>query len=1138
VLIRLLSGLLMFTLLGLPLLQAQVNDNFSDGNFSANPAWTGDINRFTVNPAFQLQSAGLPQNDTIFLQTPFTLTGDTEWLIDLDYSFAPSNTNFLRFYLFTANSDLTTPSTGYFVQVGETGNLDSYDLFRQDGSGTARLIDGTDGLAANRIDGRLRVTRSAAGVWEMAVDSGKTGDFTPQGQVMDLTYDGAGFLGIWVRHTSTRSNAFIFDNLYAGPVVVDTVAPTVASVTAIAPDSLRVDFSEALAPGPAGNVASYLVSPGGITPQLAAMVPGSDRQVGLKLPAPLANGAYQLAVQGISDLAGNVAPASSHPFSVFVAGPLPYRTIRFSEVMADPNPVVNLPDAEYFEVVNTGNDPVNLLNWQVSNGTTTATMPAVTVAPGAYHAFCRQQDLALFGGIPNLTGLTVWPALVNTGDDLGLRTASGALMDTLNYRFAWYRDPEKDDGGYSLELIDPQPNTCADAANWQASVSANGGTPGAENSTLTLPPDTQAPQLAGFSAVAPDVIEVCFDEGLAGNVSDLADYTLTGSGLTLVSVAYSTDNTACIRVRLSGPVPDGVQITLSGPGFADCRGNVASTGWQISLVKGRAPAPFDLVFTEIFPDPTPSQGLPENEFAEIFNRSASPIDLTGLTLSDGSSIASLPPVTLLPGAYAMLVPASDTADWSGFGRVLGLSSLPTQNNTADSLFLTDAGGQIIDYVYYTAAWADPAKADGGWTLEKRDPNLIDCNQQANWASSSASVGGTPGNVNSVNGTFSDTEPPQVAAFSILSRNQIELRFSEPLDPASATETARYSLTPGLGEPVLAFIPDALRQVVILEWAGELDSATVFTLTFSNITDCAGQNASGEVQLGFPRAPQAGDVLINEVLFNPFSGGADYVEIYHNGSWPLDLRDLLVGEGFPEDDSVFNEKAVAFRSTLFLPGQVVCLTADVAFQRATYLPPADARLQEMLSFPSYDDTKGAVTLRSREGILLDRFDYLDDYQYPTLDDVEGVSLERISVLGATQDPANWQSAAEAVRFGTPGYENSQALRADTTEGHFRLVNRIFSPDGDGRDDVLGIVCNFPFPASNLRIQVFDVQGRLIHTLQNNTLLGRGENQFFWNGLDTRQKPVDVGMYIVVGEVIRMDTNEKAAYRRVAVCGGRL
>ena len=52
---------------------AQVSDNFSDGDYTANPVWTGSSADWIVNSALQLQSNNQVANSTFFISTPNTL---------------------------------------------------------------------------------------------------------------------------------------------------------------------------------------------------------------------------------------------------------------------------------------------------------------------------------------------------------------------------------------------------------------------------------------------------------------------------------------------------------------------------------------------------------------------------------------------------------------------------------------------------------------------------------------------------------------------------------------------------------------------------------------------------------------------------------------------------------------------------------------------------------------------------------------------------------------------------------------------------------------------------------------------------------------------------------------------------------
>jgi len=89
---------------------------------------------------------------------------------------------------------------------------------------------------------------------------------------------------------------------------------------------------------------------------------------------------------------------------------------------------------EAVRLVNVGDSAVELAGWRLSDGASSAILPPVTLAPGAMlwltgdaeafrEQFDREADLTL----------KPWPGFANTGDEVLLHDADGALIDALVY---------------------------------------------------------------------------------------------------------------------------------------------------------------------------------------------------------------------------------------------------------------------------------------------------------------------------------------------------------------------------------------------------------------------------------------------------------------------------------------------------------------------------------------------------------------------------------------------------------------------------------------------------------------------------------------------------------------------------------
>jgi hypothetical protein len=135
--------LLLFMLLSVKLTFGQISDDFTDGNFNLNPSWSGDDSKFYVNSSKQLQSSLTAIAQSVSLSTRSFLATNVKWEFTVQMDFDPSATNRARIYLISDQENLNGSLNGYFLQIGESGTTDSYDLYRQSGTTVTKIIVGS-----------------------------------------------------------------------------------------------------------------------------------------------------------------------------------------------------------------------------------------------------------------------------------------------------------------------------------------------------------------------------------------------------------------------------------------------------------------------------------------------------------------------------------------------------------------------------------------------------------------------------------------------------------------------------------------------------------------------------------------------------------------------------------------------------------------------------------------------------------------------------------------------------------------------------------------------------------------------------------------------------------------------------------
>ena len=478
--------------------QAQVRDSFADNNLTNNPVWLGDTSKWMLEIG-QLKSNSIIVSDTFCLSTPFVAGANNQWALFVNLQFQTSSNNYTDVFLVSDSANLKSiTNKAYFVRIGNT--KDEVSLYRRVNGNDGVLIDGTDGTinTANNII-QLKVLYDSTGLWTLKTDFTGTGaNYQLEGTTNDSLHTNGAYFGILVKQsTASFHQKHYYDNVYAGPIVLDTIKPFIDSVVVKSATQLTVYFSEWVDESTAQNTSNYLCNLGIGNPLSVIRDASNFNRIHATFSTTFTDATtYSLSVNNIKDLEENTLDSTSITFTYIAPEKANFKDVIINEIMADPSPAVQLPEVEFVEFYNRSNKTLNLEGWQLQDASTnsTAILSTSNLTPGEYILLCKATDTTFLSSYGNVMGTPNFPSLNNSGDQLILKDSSGTIIDSLSYSNTWYQDNIKKEGGVSLELINPNSSiNCAAFTNWVASNHTQGGTPGIQNSVsvsythLTLP---------------------------------------------------------------------------------------------------------------------------------------------------------------------------------------------------------------------------------------------------------------------------------------------------------------------------------------------------------------------------------------------------------------------------------------------------------------------------------------------------------------------------------------------------------------------------------------------------------------------------------------------------------------------------
>nr|WP_320118040.1 lamin tail domain-containing protein [uncultured Marinifilum sp.] len=1038
----------------------------------------------------------------------------------------PSSGNSFAFHLFMDNYDPNKADIKYSVGVNLSGSNDLLSLWKTEQNKAEQLI--VSGFNWNEFeDVAVQVRYEANGKWTLNYNRlGDTSNWFSAGKVMSIINADIKdwFYALQFNfETASRAGELWFDDL---KIESGNTAPFIKSYEIMGRDSILISFSEDIDIDKSLLSENFKVSINDIVFNDYSIIAGeNESQVLLLMNSVLLTGNYFIEIFNITDKNGAINKKDTIAFEYLA--PAQTYDVLINEIMADENPTKGLPEYEYIELYNTRDYPVSVENWLLKVGAKEVNLSADTLAANSYLILCSTSAAEFFADYGNVLGVSGFPGLTNSGAEIEILSPTAEQIDKIAYSDSWYKSAEKEDGGWSLERIDPM-NTCSTYGNWSASVNEKGGTPGSLNSIYSENIDTTLPLVSQFKQLSANKISIDFSEYMDTlSLKEISNYTLENNAINNLELLSANK----LELSFENIFTDGEIQELSVSNLQDECGNVLDT--VLSFIRYEIHEN-DVVINEIMADENPTKGLPEYEYIELYNTRDYPVSVENWLLKVGAKEVNLSADTLAVNSYLILCSTSAAEFFADYGNVLGVSGFSGLTNSGAEIEILSPTGEQIDKIAYSDSWYKSAeKEDGGWSLERIDP-MNTAWQEPNWSASEDLTGGTPGKVNSVYAENRDLNNPEIVKLEVKSANSLAVFFSEPMLEEEMLNLKNIELLPDLEYPEKVINIDGKGVEYDLMFGNELLGNSQYELIFSDlITDLAGNSLlEQKVEFSVPVDISKGDVVINEVLFNPLSGGSDYVELYNVSDNILDLSNLYLAKR-DENLILTDSTKLSDEQLLFQPNSFILISSDTTNVIENYFTNNPEVFYE-IKIPNYSDKEGRVVLLSDLEVI-DDFAYKEKMHFDLLASVDGVALERINPNADTNSESNWQSAAQNVGFGTPGLENSVYNNFENQESEVSLSTKIFTPDNDGKDDRLYINFKLKEDGFVVNIRIYNSIGKELRKLASNLYLS-SEDKVYWDGLNAKKERLPIGIYMVYIELFNTD-GERKVFKKTCVLGGR-
>ncbi|MDR1339727.1 MAG: lamin tail domain-containing protein, partial [Prevotellaceae bacterium] len=591
--------------------------------------------------------------------------------------------------------------------------------------------------------------------------------------------------------------------------------------------------------------------------------------------------------------------------------------------------------------------------------------------------------------------------------------------------------------------------------------------------------------------------------------------------------------------------------------------------------------PGDVIINEIMANPAGLTELPETEYVEILNASDSGFNLKNWTFVYDGNASPLPDSTLKPGAYAILFRAERDIFADEGALLLPFDKFPTAlSNAGKTIAIRNSKETVIDEVTYPQATAgrsyerlpdstwhtstdarggtpgseNSKKADTEPEPEQPKPGDVIINEiMANPAGLTELpeteyveiFNASDSGFNLKNWTFvydGNASPLpdstlKSGAYAVLFRAERDIFADEgalllPFDkfPTALANTGKTVAIRNSKENVIDEVE--YPQATAGRSYERLPDSTWHTSTDAR-GGTPGSENSKKADLK-PELPEPIDtiwtepleIIINEILANPYTGGNEYIELYNRSNKSLIISNLVIALRNVEGNFRTHYPLKSITDTIQPDGYIVLTESREGV--SNFYPQSPFKSVYEVKMPILNNERGTIVLfRTKDDIVIDEVDYSSDWHHSAVKNQKGVSLERINPQVASNDKYNWTSAVMEAGYGTPGYRNSQNKPEAMTD-----KISISSPEYMYEFDYYEVKYKTDKQGYKCRIEVYSTSGMKIAEIANNQLLTM-EGFLKWDGKSQNGSKLSSGVYVFYAEFFNAQTGDRKVFKRAFI-----